>query len=291
DIDMTMSQNIMAYLEISALMDREMDAISGINEARQGMVKNASQAVGVTQSSLFQSTLATAVYYDLFAQFCSHVLEHQAKLAKLSWAGKERFAPIIGEAGINFLQVDVDMDLHDYAIFIREVPPLIQDQQMYQQIILAAVQAGQISFPQAMKLLLEKDVRVGVRQMEREQKKMMEQQAMMEQQMAQQAQQQQLAAEAEAQQAQAEAEQLRSAVQNEAEIKKLLAQGRINMKGQLLDFKKDLAIKKLDNKLKERELNQKMAIDRQKANLDIAKANAQMKLQAQKAKQQPKKKD
>lgn len=288
DIDLTMSQNIMAYLEISALMDREMDAISGINEARQGMVKNASQAVGVTQSSLFQSTIATAVYYDLFSQFCTHVLEHQAKLAKISWAGKERFASIIGQAGINFLEVDVDMDLHDYAIFIREVPPLIQDQQMYQQIILAAVQAGQISFPQAMKLLLEKDVRVGVRQLEREQKKMMEQQQQAQQQMEQQAQQQQMAAESEAEDRAAQARQLESAVQNQAEIQKLLAKGRIDANGKIIDFKKDLAIKKLDNHLKEKELGQKMAIDRQKAHLDMAKTHAQMKLQAQKAKEKPK---
>src|SRR5690606_6428701 len=60
EVDQTISNNITAYLEISGLMDREMDAISGINEARQGMVKNASQAVGVTQSSLFQSTLSTS---------------------------------------------------------------------------------------------------------------------------------------------------------------------------------------------------------------------------------------
>lgn len=290
ELDLTMSNNIMGYLEISALMDREMDAISGINEARQGMVKNASQAVGVTQSSLFQSTLATAVYYDLFSQFCSHILEHQAKLAKISWAGKERFAPIIGEAGINFLEIDIDMDLHDYAVFIREVPPLVQDQQMYQQLIMAAVQAGQLTFVQAMKLLLEKDVRVGVRQMEREQRKMMEQQQAVEQQMAEQQQQAQLAAEADMEQRRQQAEQLASAVKNEAELKKIMAQGRANMKGQLIDFKKDLAIKKLDNKLKERELGQKMAIDRQKANLDIAKAQAQMKLQEQKAKQQTKSK-
>ena len=288
DIDLTISQNIMAYLEISALMDREMDAISGINEARQGMVKNASQAVGVTQSSLFQSTIATAVYYDLFSQFCTHILDQQAKLAKLSWAGKERFASIIGEAGINFLKVDVDMDLHDYAIFIREVPPLVQDQQMYQQLILAAVQAGQLGFPQAMKLLLEKDVRVGVRQLEREQKKMMEQQQQVQQQMEQQVQQQQMAAESDMAEKQAQAKQLESAMQNQADIKKILAQGGLNMRGQLLDFKKDLAIKKLDNHLKDKELNHKMALDRQKAHLDIAKTNAQMRLQAQKAKEKPK---
>ena len=268
-------------------MDREMDAISGVNEARQGMVKNASQAVGVTQSSLFQSALATAVYYDLFSQFCSHVLDHQAKLAKIAWAGKERFAPIIGDAGIDFLKIDVDMDLHDYAIFVTEVPPMVQDQQTYQSLIMAAVQAGQLGFVQAMKLLLEKDVRVGVRQLEREQRKQMEQQQAAEQQLAAQQQQQQLMAEQAQAEREQQASQLENSVNNQNELKKILAQGRINMRGQLIDFKKDAALKKMDNRLKEKELNQKMQLDRQKGEIDIKKTEAQIKLQAQRAKQKP----
>ncbi len=298
EIDMTMSNNITAYLEISALMDREMDAISGINEARQGMVKNASQAVGVTQSSLFQSALATAVYYDLFSQFCSHVLDHQAKLAKIAWAGKERFSPIIGDAGVDFLKVDIDMDLHDYAVFVSEVPPMIQDQQTYQALIMAAVQAGQLNFVQAMKLLLEKDVRVGVRQLEREQRKMMEQQQAIEQQQAQ-AEQQALQAQAEQADRDRQAEQLSQMVDNQNELKKVIAQGRVGMREKLIDFKKDMALGKMDHILKQKELNQKMAIDRQKAHLDIAKAEKQLeisekkgdqqiKIAAQKAKQRPK---
>jgi hypothetical protein len=262
------------------------------------MVKNASQAVGVTQSSLFQSALATAVYFDLFTNYCSHILEHQAKLAKIAWAGKERFAPIIGDAGINFLKVDVDMDLHDYAIFVEEVPPMVQDQQTYQSLIMAAVQAGQLGFVQAMKLLLEKDVRVGVRQLEREQRKQMEQQAAAEQEAMAAQQQQQLAAEAEMAKQERDAKQLDAQVKNEGELKKIIAQGRVNMRGQLIDFKKDVAVKKMDNKFKEKELDQKMQIDRQKANLDIAKAEKQLeisekkgdqqiKLAAQKAKQKP----
>jgi Membrane protein involved in colicin uptake len=286
EVDQTISNNITAYLEISATMDREMDAISGINEARQGMVKNASQAVGVTQSSLFQSALATTVYYDYFSQFCSHVLDHQAKLAKIAWAGKERFSPIIGDAGINFLEVDIDMDLHDYAIFIEEVPPMIQDQQLYQQLIIGSVQAGQLPFVSAMKLLLEKDVRVGVRQLERETRKLMQQQQAQEQ-AAMQQQQQELAAQSEQAERDRQAKQLEGQIKNQEDMKKLIAQGRIGMRGQVLDFKKDLALKKLDNKLKERELNQKMAIDKQKGDIDIQKAQQQIKLQAQKAKAKP----
>jgi hypothetical protein len=281
DVDQTMSSNITAYLEISAMLDREMDAISGINEARQGMVKNASQAVGVTQSSLFQSSLSTALYYDLFTQFCSNVLSYQAKLAKLSWAGKERFAPIIGDSGVDFLSMDVDMDLHDYAVFVEEVPKMIQDEQSFQQIILAALQAGQLSFAQAMNLMLEKDIEYGVRKLEKETKKQLEQQAAQEEAMMQQQQQ-----EMQMQQQEGEMErQARAAEQDRQymqDMKKLLAQGRLDMKSQFIDFKKDIAVTRLNNQLKEKELKQKMAIDREKANLDINKAEKQLEIDEKK---------
>jgi hypothetical protein len=248
EVDQTISSNITAYLEISALMDREMDAISGINEARQGMVKNASQAVGVTQSSLFQSTLSTAVYYDLFSQFCSQVLEHQAKLVKLAWAGKERFAPIIGDVGVDFLQVDIDMDLHDYAVFVEEVPPMLQDQQVYQEMIVAAVQAGQLTFVQAIKLLLEKDIRVGIRQLERETRKMMEQQQQQEQALMMQ-QQQQLEAEQAMRAADAEQSMAEVDAKNRNNIDAIRTQGRIQLRGQMLDFKQQLVLDKLNREI------------------------------------------
>jgi hypothetical protein len=282
DVDQTMSNNITAYLEISAMLDREMDAISGINEARQGMVKNASQAVGVTQSSLFQSALSTALYYDLFTQYCSNILTYQAKLAKLAWAGKERFAPIIGDSGVDFLSMDVDMDLHDYAVFIEEVPEMVQDKQMFQQLIMGAIQAGQLTFPQAMNLLMERDVEYAVRKLEKETKKMLEQQAQQEQAMMQQQQQEMMA-----QQQQAEADRQMTSAENDkkyaTDMKKVLAQGRIDTRGQLLDFKKELTLKKMDNMFKEKELNQKMQIDRQKANIDIQKAEQQLDIADKKA--------
>ena len=222
DVDMTISNNITAYLEIAAMVDREMDAISGINEARQGMVKNASQAVGVTQSSLFQSTLSTEVYYDLYRRFCSDIFTYQAKLAKIAWAGDERFAPIIGDSGIDFLAMDVDMDLHDYAVFVEELPEMVQDKQTFQQIILAALQAGQLTFPQAMNLMMEKDLQAAVRKLEREHKKFMDQQAQQEQAMMQQ-QQEQLAAEQQRADQDRQAGLMQSELDRQAGMKEIIA--------------------------------------------------------------------
>ena len=248
EIDLTISNNITAYLEISAMIDREMDAMSGINEARQGQVKNASQAVGVTQSSLFQSSLSTEVYYDLFTQFCSKVLTMQAKLAKIAWAGKERFETIIGSSGVDFLTMDVDMDLHDYAIYIEEVPELIQDKQSFQQIVLAALQAGQVTFPQAISLMLEKDIQAGVRKLERDTKKYLEDQQAQQEAMMQQEQQQMAM-----QQQQADADRQAMVAGQQAgyqnALKQTLVKGRMDMREKLIDFRKDVTLAKMQKEL------------------------------------------
>ncbi len=259
EIDLTMSNNVTAFLQIVAMMDQEMDAISGINEARQGLVRNASQAVGVTQSSLFQSSLSTAIYYDLFAMLCSDVLTYQVKLAKLAWQDKERFSPIIGDAGVDFLAMDVDMDLHDYAVFIEEVPKMLQDEQTFQQIVIAALQAGQLTFAQAMKLLLEKDLQAAVRKLERETKKMMDQQAQQQQAMMQQ-EQQSMQAEMQQEAAKQQGEQMSKELDRQNKLKQIVTKGKIEMRRDLLDLKKNVALQTMQDETEKIKAKQRAAV-------------------------------
>lgn len=245
EFDLSLSQSVGQYLEISRMIDGEMDAISGINEARQGMVKGASQAVGVTQSALVQSSLSTAVYFDLFSQFCSNVLNYQAKLVKITFPkNKERFAPIIGDVGVNFLEQDIDLDLNDYGVFIEEHPPIIQDTQNFQQLVIAAVQAGQLGFADAMNLLMERDVKAGVRKLDRKMKKREEMAAQQQQEMMMAEQEQAQAAQAQAQ----EDNQMQMALKQmdiDGSMKEVLAKGRMDMKNNIIDFRKDLALAKM----------------------------------------------
>jgi hypothetical protein len=252
DVDQTISNNITAYLTIAEMIDREMDGITGINEARQGMVKNASQAVGVTQSALFQSSLSTAMYYDMFSQFASKVLSYQTKLAKIAWAGNERFSTIIGDDGIDFLAMDVDMDLNDYAVFVEEIPPLVQDEQTYQQLIIAGLQSGQVTLIQALELIMEEDIQVGIRKLKRETKKMQQEQ-MQQQQAEMQAQQEseQAALQAQSQEANAD-RQVKLGVQqmnNQGALQQVAAKGRADLRGKLIDFKESLVLAKLQKEL------------------------------------------
>lgn len=216
-IDMTLSSSVSQYLEISLMIDREMDEISGVNDARQGFMQGASQAVGVTQSSLFQSAMATTTLFNLFSHMSANVLTHQAGLVKIAWAGKERFAPIIGDTGIDFLEQEVDLELNDYGVFIESVPPAIDDVNMFHQMVTAALQSGKIEFSDAMMLLMEKDVKVGMRRYSKIEAKRKQEQ--FEQQMALQQQEQEAQAQRELQTAEAAYQNVMAQQQGAKELK------------------------------------------------------------------------
>lgn len=166
-IDLSLSSSVNQYIELSLMIDREMDAISGVNEARQGVIQGASQGASVTQSALLQSSLITEPYFKFFNYFASNIWGNVARLVKIAWEGKERFAPIIGDSGVDFLKEDLDLSLDDYGVFIEETPRLIDDLNSFQSIVMAGLQAGQIRFDDAMKLMMEKDVVSGVRRLEK----------------------------------------------------------------------------------------------------------------------------
>lgn len=203
DFDMTISASVKQYIEINLMIDREIDAITGVNEARQGFVQNSSQAVGVTQSAILQSSLSTENYFHLFNMFCENIYNYSAGLIKIAWAGKERFAPIIGDVGVDFLASDIDLALDDYAVYVEEIPEALADKDMLHQMIIAAVQAGSIDFIQGFKILQTRDVDYALRQLERyTMKQERKAEKMQKEQLAAQMQQQQQASEAQAAQEQ-----------------------------------------------------------------------------------------
>lgn len=193
-VDQTISDSVEKYIKINDMLDREMDAVSGINEARQGLVQNSSQAVGVTQSALVQSSLSTESLNSEFQMFASNVWTYLGGLFR--WADKNKFAPVISETGINFLEQEIDYELDDYGVFIEEINPILQDVQAFQSYVTAALQSGAIDFVDALKLMREKDMTKAIREFEKAYNKKAQQaekqaQAQQEQQMAYEADQQQ----------------------------------------------------------------------------------------------------
>lgn len=243
EFDLTISESVGQYLNISMMIDREMDSISGINEARQGIVNKSSQAVGVTQSALFQSNLSTATLFKFFNGMVNQFLQHQAELIKTCWGKKEEFAFIIGDTGIDFLKQDIDLSLDDYGIFVEEVSPLLTDLQQFQNLVTAALQAGQIDFLSALKLLQERDIKQGILKFESELRKAQKRQAEQEErqmQMQQQMMQQEQMGEQQAQQGELQGEMALQQLMNQGKLQDTIAKGRIDLMGKKLDLRRDL---------------------------------------------------
>jgi hypothetical protein len=167
EFDMSLSDSVAQYISIMNYIDSKMDSVTGISPERQGVVQGSSQAVGVTQAALFQSNLITAPYFKGFERFCSRIMNHQAKLVKVAWAGKEKFAPIIGDVGIDFLKDNIDISLDEFDVIIQSLPPLILDRQKLEGLVNLAVQSQQVSLEDALAILMEPDTKSAVRRFQR----------------------------------------------------------------------------------------------------------------------------
>lgn len=241
EYDLSLSASIAQSIQLISYFDSQIDGISGVSPERQGQVQGASQAVGVTQAALFQSSLITAPLFRGFDRFCSRIQNHLAKLVKLTWSdGHEKYAEIIGDAGVNFLQEFVDISLDEFDIKVSCAPPILQDRAKLEQIIMIAVQTGELLPSDALNILLERDVRVAVRKYTRkvalrqmEAAKQEQQQMMMEQQ----AQQDQAAHNAEMlafnrENAPSEIQRMKE----EAGLKKTALTGRVKLQAQKMDL-------------------------------------------------------
>jgi hypothetical protein len=237
DYDLSLSQSIGQAIQLVNYFDQQLDSISGVNAERQGQVAGASQAVGVTQSAVIQSNLITAPYFKGFERLCSRVLNHLAKLVKIAFADKEKFAPIIGDVGINFLADNIDISLDSFDVIVQSLPPITQDRQMVQQLIMTAVQSGELPISDALSILMEPDLSVAIRKFQR---KHALRQILLQQQEAQMAEQEQMMTQAQLQQQMATAQggwnnqlQLQQ-MKNQANLQKTLATSRTKLSSEKL---------------------------------------------------------
>jgi hypothetical protein len=254
--DLTLSSSVEQYIRISAMIDDQIDRITGVNDERQGITKNASQAVGVTQSALVQSSLTTEIYFKLFSQFINRIFNHLAGLVKITWPyDKKRFAPLIGSTGVNFLEEDIKLDLQDYNVYVKELPPAIDNEQNYRAIIMAALQSGAISMTDALRLLLETNVREGLAGLEKaiaeQEEKVREAEERKHQQAMEQLQAQQ---QAQGQHAEKEHQNQLDAIdrQGQWQMKQAGLKSSTDLSKEKIDFTKDLTLEKLKERAAKR---------------------------------------
>jgi len=239
--DMSLNNSLNGTIQLMQYVDSEMANISGVSPERQGIVQGASAAVGVTQSALLQSNLITAPYFKGFERLCSRTHNYQAKLVKIAWAGKEKFAPIIGDVGVDFLRDNIDLELDDFDCWIVSQPPLLLDRQKLENIISIAIQSQAIELADALAILIEPDTKTAVRKLQRKLaiRKMLEAQQQQAQQQAEQdQQQQQLQAQAQNQQAALQSAEQLQQMKNDSNREKTLITSRTKLNQAKIDLLK-----------------------------------------------------
>lgn len=237
EFDLSLSASVSQYLQIMQYIDAEMAAISGVSPERQGMIQGASQGASVTQSALFQSNLVTLPLFKGFERFCSRVLNYQAKLVKIAWAGKETFAPIIGDTGIDFLKNNVDIDLDTYLVIESQAPETM-DRQKLEAMINIVLQTDPSFIDDALSIMLEPDTKVAIRKFQKKRylRKAVEmQQQQMQQMQQQQMQQMQMEMAAQNKDRELQAEMQLQQAKNEGSLQRTLATGRVRLNEKKID--------------------------------------------------------
>jgi hypothetical protein len=194
-IDTGISNSINLYLNLAGYIDMEIDKISGINDARQGFQKDNS-LVGVSQMAVMQSSLITQPLNKSLELFENELLQKYANYIKTTFSFlKDQYEPIVSEIGVDLMEIDEEVPLQDYGIFVRvNSDDIMNNRQRFESIVMAAVQANSVSLADAMVLLYNPDTKEAVKkflaltdrkaaqgQQMQEQQMMMQQQTMQQQ--------------------------------------------------------------------------------------------------------------
>jgi len=245
EFDMTLSASIEQYINIMQFYENEMDKISGVSPERQGVLPGSSTSPTAQQSALTQSNLITAPYYNGFMRFNERVLNQQAKLAGIVFAhSPELFAPIIGDAGVDFLKEHLDMELQEYGAFVSAMPPMFQDRKYLEAALNIVLQADPGFVNDYLAIMTEPDLSVAIRKFQRKTalRKVFEQQQMAAQQEREDALQQQIAAlEQQVQQATIDAGLQSTQMKNESQERRSLQSGQVKLADTKIKVLGDLA--------------------------------------------------
>jgi len=145
--------------------------------------------------AVMQSSLITQPLNKAFEIFENELLQKYANYIKTIFPFlKEQYEPIVSEIGVDIMEIDEDVPLQDYGIFIKvNSDDIMNNRPKFEQLVSSAVQANSLSISEAMVLLFNPDTKEGVKKFlalqdrkASQAEQSQEQQMMMQQQMAQQ---------------------------------------------------------------------------------------------------------
>jgi hypothetical protein len=213
-IDFTLSNSVQQLINLKIMLENTAEQLTGISRAREGFSK--SDAVGVNERSVMQSSLVTQPLIANHVRTMDLVMNQLGDLMKIAWADGKKVVHFMGEAGAEMMKMIGDFKNFDYSIFVKNSSKDKRDKEkleaLGQQVLSGAGAEGFLQLLKVMNAYNAKDAEVILEQgLEKIQESQMQQQQQM----------------AEAQQAQAQATQ--QAAQMDAQTKQMDNQTKIEV--------------------------------------------------------------
>ena len=151
-IDSNMGNFIQQHTMMMEQIKRDMDLISGVNDARQGQIK-ADSAVGTTEMAYTASNSMTEKIFHLHASFKRRVMERILEVAKYVWKNNpKRCQVVLNDLAIEMIETYDEFFESDYDIHVGNSSSDEELMQALKQLAHAAMQNGQASFKQIIEI-------------------------------------------------------------------------------------------------------------------------------------------
>ena len=224
-VDFTLSNSVQQLINLKLMLEQTAGQISGVSPQREGAISQY-EYVGNVQRSVVQSSLSTKGWFFQHNEVKKMVFSRLCNLMKVAWAEGKKAGYILGDGGYKFLNVLPDIALNDYGIFLGDSGKDDAMRKAVQEMSAQAVQSGNLSLLDAIKVLKADSLSEAEVVLERGLDSMKEMQQQMQQ---QQAQQQQMQQQQEMQQKQIDIQQKQAELKNKIQVAQIAADSRIEV--------------------------------------------------------------
>ena len=116
-IDFTLSNSVQQLINLKIMLENTAEQLTGISRAREGFTK--SDAVGVNERSVMQSSLITQPLITNHVRVMDMVMNQLGDLMKIAWSNGEKVVHFMGEQGAEMMKMIGDFANFDYSIFVK----------------------------------------------------------------------------------------------------------------------------------------------------------------------------
>ena len=116
-IDFTLSNSVQQLINLKVMLESTAEQLTGISRAREGFTK--SDAVGVNERSVMQSSLITQPLIANHVRAMDMVMNQIGDLMKIAWSNGDKVVHFMGEQGAEMMKMVGDFKNFDYGIFVK----------------------------------------------------------------------------------------------------------------------------------------------------------------------------